>query len=191
MVLPLPDDVPREVPRIILRSKDGRVVLNVSHQRIDLQFLDRRAEVHSDRRPTVPMDRVAEIFSALVKSENARITREALVTEWGVELAEPAPNFIVTNFMKAGVIRQSPVETELHVLHNLSLGEGLPVNRWLRIRSARSKADLTKNHFLLVQVDVNTQGDMTIPFDVDLTNRFLSAASDRIGDTLAEFLGPP
>ena len=80
-VIPIPADAPLEIPRIILRSKDGVFVCNISVNRVDLFFNETKEQ--SGLNPDDIIKKIKAylktISTSLKKDFNAKFHRIALV----------------------------------------------------------------------------------------------------------------
>ena len=101
-VLPLPEEFPLEVPRIVLQSKDRAYRLEISPARINSLWL-RTDNVQTEREEIV--DICKEVLEYYIQSMQIEVNRLALVTI-RVNQKQKPPNFLIKKFFNQELIDQ-------------------------------------------------------------------------------------
>jgi len=174
-ILPLPDDAPPEIPRIILGSKDKIFSCHVSPRRLEFSLGQKRGEnkglkeVQDDF-----LSQLANIARVVKKELGAKIERVGIVVNSAMFLEEPPVDFLMKKFLRPGPI-VDPRELNLNFLHKFALGE-FKVNRWHRFRcfSPRDKETLEEANALLIETDVNTMPEIKYDFSAEQIPVFCS-----------------
>jgi hypothetical protein len=123
-IIPIPNDAPAEIPRIILNSKNSSYSCNISLNRTDV-FLNKQEEPNGDILDK-QKENVSKIFN-FIKNRGAIINRIGFVVFYEEE-NEDNINFIKSNYLKDGilddlkelVIRYNKEETSLAEISNLN-----------------------------------------------------------------------
>jgi hypothetical protein len=162
--LPLPEDVPVEVPRVLLRSSDRAWTLQAGPARIDSLWHQR------DLSSAVPDDVVAhcsEVLAHYVASSHTKVARLALVITRASQVPEPAPE-LVSHFCneaaQQGPFRHS-VNFEIHNHKRYTLAGGPEVNSWVRCKTGQ--LTVSEASVVLVEQDINTVEEIAYPSQFD------------------------
>ena len=134
-VLPLLDDAPREIPRIVLENKNKSMKLEVAPIRLNLFRL--RAPNEKDISANEFLKTAAEILNVLIEEIGADCTRMAVVLERFWSKKNPARE-IAQHFCKKRFIERpfdDPSAFELHSLKKFRFLNMLDLNSWVRIKS--------------------------------------------------------
>lgn len=156
-ILPIPDDAPLEIPRIILRSKDANFVCHVSPKSLEFSLKQKKGE--NKRLKEIQDDflsRLADIARVVKTELRVKVERLGVVINSAMFLEESPVDFLMKKFLRSGII-VDPHELNLNFLHKFALGE-FKVNRWHRFRclSPEGKEALGEVNALLIETDVNT-----------------------------------
>ena len=181
VTIPVPENAPPEVPRIILSSKDGTLRLEISLARVDIRWA-RRAQGsemplsdfndfayntlrHLQRYLNAPSGRLGLAATRFQPSENP-----------GRVLAEHfcRPELLSTTPDTKGPLNR-PENFEIHAHKRFVLGR-FRVNSWVRAKSGRLESDSVKQPIILVEQDLNTLAEE-------------AEASEFLADDFREFLG--
>jgi len=175
--LPLPEDAPSNLPRILLQSANGEWRLSVAPARIDSVWSPPPSMALADVTELARL--VAQCSNVLIdyaRRTNAAVGRLALVVHRAHRVENPA-QVLIDHFCseesRRGPFRNSrSFEIHNHKLYQLPQ-TGQTVNSWMRCRTALIKGD----NGIDVEQDVNTPEDEmnnTI-FDADIMHRFYGA----------------
>jgi len=181
-ILPIPDDAPPEIPRIILTAKDKRWRCNVSPTR--LEFTYDEPDQAREELDSIKGQYVATLHSLAkcAKTElKAGVHRLALVVT-SVALPEEPVELIGRTFIRDGVLF-SPRQLEVHMLNRTTIGN-LDVNKWCRVFSRDARYGEGRKTALFVVYDLNTVSDPQKPteFGVEAIMAFYDLALAQVSD---------
>ena len=154
--LPLPREIPAEVPRIILQSEDQQYRFEGAPARLKSSW-QTTGEGKSELADIVPA--CVEVLAYCIRELNPCVGRLALVLSRVCSIAEPAQR-LVEQFCNAAAMQQPLNRSFNFELHNHKQytpthpALNLPINSWVRCKSAA----LTKDNSpaILVEQDLNT-----------------------------------
>lgn len=183
-VLPLPDDAPSEIPRILLKSKDEQYKLQIANKRIDFIFCYKKDEEETLFLAPGLFEKFAGVFQYFKENIHTQFTRSAIVTNWIIELEKfPGAEYLLTKYIHEEAPLRDPYELELHYLTKESVA-GFNVNKWTRIKSARKISEPEQNKLIVFHIDINTLAEETYEFDEELLQKFLNEGSKVVNDTI-------
>ena len=176
--LPLPEDVPAEVPRILLRSSDQAWSLQAGPARIDSFWHLRDL---SSAAPDDVVARCVEVLAHYVESTHTTAARLAVVITRASQVPEPA-RLLVSHFCneesQQRLFRDS-VNFEIHNHKRHLLPGGPEVNSWVRCKTGH--LSVSEAPVLLVEQDVNTVEEIAYPNQFDpqgISDYFQRAAAE-------------
>ena len=174
-ILPLPDDAPLEIPRIILRSKDEKFNCHVSPRRLDFSLGQKKGE--NKRLEEVQDDFLSQLadIARFVKTElGVKVERLGIVVNSAMFPEESPVDFLMKKFLRSGMI-MDPHELNLNFLHKFALGD-FKVNRWQRFScvSPKDKDTLEEARVLHIETDVNTVPEIKYDFSAETIPAFCS-----------------
>lgn len=153
--IPLPDDVPPEIPSIVLTNKDSSLKMDVSRYRTNVSWNRTSSEVNPDVLSVI--DEMADILRDIIKDQGASASRLAFILNRFAPVEDTA-KMLAAHFCKEEWLTtalKQPENFELHVHERHALGTGqFNVNSWFRVRTGRLVAD--SKSAVLVQQDINT-----------------------------------
>lgn len=172
-ILPIPDDAPPEIPRVILGSKDKIFSCHVSPRRLEFSLEQKKGE--NKRLKEVQdefLSQLANIAHVVKKELGVKVERIGIVVNSAMFPEEPSVDFLTKKFLRSGTI-MDPRELNLNFLHKFTLG-GFKVNRWHRFRclSPEGKETLEAANALLITTDVNTILEIKYDFSVEQISVF-------------------
>lgn len=150
LIVPIPADAPPEIPRLQVRSRDGRWTCLVAGSRMDIVF-----ELPPDRHGTTGFDQAVadqavvckSTWSAL-QSEYAAVGNRIGIVSLFLGTADNAIQLVRTRFLLPSDAPE-PHELQLHALHRMTLGPD-GINRWTRCVASASEG------LIQLEVDINT-----------------------------------
>ena len=176
-VLPLPDDAPMEIPRIVLERKDKSMKLEISPRRLNLFRI--KSQDEDKISPKKFLGTEAELLVKLIKDIRADCERMAVVLERFCPKKEPAKDIAIhfskENFMKEPLDR--PNAFELHSLKKYTFLDSFEVNSWVRIKSGRVQPEIgVFRPVIIAHQDINTFAELidTRIFNNDDISKFFS-----------------
>lgn len=154
---PIPDDAPREFPRLVLSKKNKTFTCEISPARIN--FYWRR--VGRGGRPMGAksfFDVSVQWLNRYTSETGARVGRLAALRTL-ILREENAGNVLAHQFCSEEMVRSAlsrPTNFELHAHKRFALRSGLNVNSWIRNKSAHYDEDGTLAPVIAVEQDINT-----------------------------------
>lgn len=179
-ILPIPDDAPLEIPRIILISKDKNLTCNIAANRLDLSYKE------TDEKK--PLEKIEKDFFKVVQ-RLAKITftsfsmtsnRLGLVTKYKVSQSINGMELLKKNYL--GNPKDASTELQIHRLFIEKIGD-FKTNNWIRLIS--KKGNKEKELFLVIS-DINTSKTIKYKIDFQKAMAFFSSAFElSVESTLA------
>jgi hypothetical protein len=174
-ILPIPDDAPLEIPRIILRSKDENFVCHVSSKSLEFSLKQKKGE--NKRLKEIQDDflsQLADLARVVKTGLRVKVERLGVVINSAMFLEEPSTDFLIKRFLKEGIVID-PREVNLSFLHKFALG-GFKVNRWQRFScvSPKDEGTLEGAKVLHIETDVNTVPEIKYDFSAEAIPSFCS-----------------
>ena len=156
--IPIPDDAPDEIPRIILNSKDATVKCEIAKSRFNI-YCSPGDDLYIDSQIEGFLDFCYKIIEAYVKFTKAVIGRLAIVINKYIDQANPqstlADHFCRDRWLGEAFANLSAFE--IHALKKYNLDE-FAVNSWVRCKSGTleiKKKDIRLDIIHIIQ-DINT-----------------------------------
>lgn len=153
VAIPIPGDAPKEIPRIILHSADGKFKLEIAESRVNFFRYRQDGDVKVD------IDQILNLYSRILREykdcTQATIGRLALVVVKFLEQEDPGL-VLASHFCKDKWIIEPfdrPENFEIHSHRKYTL-EGFNVNSWVRCKTERLARD--NEPIILVTQDINT-----------------------------------
>ncbi len=152
--LPLPPEIPDDVPRVMLSNKSGTSRLELTSKRINLiRIAGDEAELELEATSKALADELVAGF----KVEEAEFGRIGLVAIRVTSVDSPAglaiaKHFFQPRWLKAPLNR--PESLEIHAHKVFGLKPDLLVNSWVRVKSGSLTS--TGDPLIVVEQDINT-----------------------------------
>lgn len=152
--LPLPEEIPQEVPRVILQSKDGTYRMDVSPLRVTsywMQASETQAELEDILSTSI------EVLEHYVEGMETQVGRLALVLTRVCKAENPA-QLIVERFCKPELqttIFNKSENFEIHNQKSLTI-QGFSVNSWIRCKTGVLVINNVAFKGVIVEQDLNT-----------------------------------
>lgn len=153
VAVPIPGDAPKEFPRIILHSADGKFKLEIAESRVNFFRYRKDDDIEIDASQI--MDLSSRVLKEYKDCTHSIIGRLALVVVKSLENKNPgftlARHFCKDKWMVELFNRLDNFEIHSHKHYTL---EGFNINSWIRCKTGR----LTKDNkpIILVTQDINT-----------------------------------
>ncbi|KPL06105.1 hypothetical protein AMJ85_10670 [candidate division BRC1 bacterium SM23_51] len=163
MILPI-RNAPPPVPRITMKSRDGRYVCEVG--------LDRLSFAHHDvgkQKPTLDdlypkyRDTLHHVILGTLAGIASPIVRLGFVTRHLVELGEGANEWLRQTYLRTDRL-PGAYETHLNMLHRIEL-ESFRANRWIKVWTLRDQQHPERDPAVAVEIDINTPPNEKRAFD--------------------------
>lgn len=179
-ILPIRDDAPAEIPRVVLKSKDEGRILQISLNRLDLFFNYRPGSELQFPNKSI-QDIFIEIFKLFKTNFGINFDRIGFISQWLVDVDGNK----VSKFMAEKYIKDN---FDLSKVYNLNINlefrdkiEDFEINKIVQVSPAINTFHKDKV-FLLFVTDINTIKEKEITITEDSINKFIKISSD---ETLA------
>lgn len=190
-ILPVPDDTPLDIPRIILKSKDEKFILNLSYTRIDLYY--QGIETTQEQIPTTLSQAVKqqllacikEVSEILISKFSASFYRAAIVDNQIVKLTIGSKDYLQTFMLKKTNV--TPYEIKIANLYKEDLGV-YKINRWERFDTLRNKVNLDDDKGLRYILDINTASEIKYDFDSEKLVEYFKMALELISKQTKKYI---
>lgn len=193
-VLPLPDDAPKEIPRIIFQRKDKSMKLEVAPLRLNLFRIKTQDEDKIS--PKKFLGTEAKLLSKLIEDLGADCVRMAVVLERFCPRKEPAKD-IASHFSKKNFMNEPfdrPSAFEVHSLKKFDFLDSFSVNSWVRIKSGKTQPVSGVLRLVIVaHQDINTLAELmdTRIYSNHDISRFFSNVPEKFDDILKLYFPEP
>ncbi len=165
-VLPLPDEVPPEIPRVELGSKDNRWALSASPARTSVVWVERETAGIPSEQLAERVQQCSGILSCCFPDDSpVRVNRLGILVTNVVE-TDDAPRILIEQFCQprchASESPQSPLRhSQKFQLHNFKTFEStldkMPINSWVRCKTGSLGPEGPPA--IIVEQDLNTTAD--------------------------------
>jgi hypothetical protein len=185
IVLPIPNDAPAEIPRIVLKNKNGQISLNISSNKVDI-FL-KPAPNTSIRQS---YNEVKKEFEGLLKflfKTGAFLTQRVGYVLHLQAKVDQAPKYIFDNYFKGTETKENWVDTNLGLLKRDTIDQKTS-NIWFRMNPNKKSDGSVDPEKVIVMFDVNTLPIETNKFDVSGVLSYLKASSEYLDNYSKEVL---
>ncbi len=156
IILPLGEQAPREIPKIICRNKSGDLSCEIASSRINI--IGKNFPAGETENPDEFFLIASDVFEEYVKILNPRIGRVAAIVNWYAKHENPglflARHFCTERCHEAPLNR--PENFELHAHKRFSMGNKFSVNSWVRNKTGVISTSTGRQLIVLVEQDINT-----------------------------------
>ncbi len=191
-ILPIPQDAPPDIPRIILSSPDKTLNINISLQRTNL-FCEMPIDISSESINIEEYSNISsKFFSCFKKDLDLRVQRMAFVCD-RADFREDALDYIQNRFCNKDQIKKgrpfsNPKRFEIHSLKKHDW-ESFHINSWVRLYflSVKMKNANSNEPIIMVKNDINTlsiEEDAGSNFSEKNIKEFFEKAPSHIDDIL-------
>ncbi|MBW4610023.1 MAG: hypothetical protein KME22_23125 [Hassallia sp. WJT32-NPBG1] len=152
--LPLPEDVPQEIPRVILQSKDETHRLDISPLRVTSYWMQ------SSEQQVEPEDILStsmQVLESYVQGMGTQVGRLALVLTRAFKAENPA-KLIIERFCKPelqSTIFKGSENFEIHSHQQIKI-ENFSINSWMRCKTGLLNINNVNFKGVIVEQDWNT-----------------------------------
>lgn len=169
LLIPLPSDAPPEFPRIILKSKDEKLNLNISLGRIDLIFENKTAENLEVNEMFKSLSKLNKyIYDLVIKNFSGTINRLGLIITFNSNKLNltTVKNFINND----SVDSKNNEEVNINLFARNKIKE-FDTNNWTRITG--QSHDQNRPGFVIMD-DINIRQDKLANLNSEVTEKFFS-----------------
>lgn len=189
--LPLGDDVPPEIPQMILISSDQRLRIEVALTRVNLVW-QRQSDQTIDLEQTVGSFR--ERLYALAERQHLRLGRLAIVLTWDTSEREQNPASTVADWFCrdewANGPFADPANFELHVRNVVDVLPTVRANLWHRVLGQRAESGVPGKVTLTQDINTLAEDVTGRNFEAAEATTFFTAALTRLENGRQEYSGP-
>jgi len=190
---PVPEGLPREVPRVILQSRSGQWSCEIASARINIVWRKASAEAQAMR----SADFYREATPILLEYRDfldSRVGRlAALINRY---TPHPAPaQFLVSHFCKERWLQapfNRPASFELNAHKTFLLAGRFQVNSWVRNKTGTLTEPSPPSPIVIVEQDLNTPAEEmgTREFPFDEIAAYFEAVAPGFDETLSLYYPP-
>ncbi len=187
VILPLPDAVPKDIPRAIFESRSGEWRCECASGRINL-FWKQPAGSTANQTLQRAYGALIPLLTQYVEFVDSRIGRLAAVASRYV--THPSPSrYLAGHFCKERWLAapfNRPESFELHAHKRFPLGGHFQVNSWVRNRTGKLTAEGSERDIILVEQDFNTLAEEQAErsFSLGEVSQFFEAAGPGFDEVL-------
>jgi len=184
LIMPIPDDAPTEIPRIILRSKSEKYALNVTPQRIDFFYSNKEQDgSHYEDFTKEILRTIKTIENIVMQKFSVRINRLGLMVDMSLK-KDDAIKYILNYFNKSFILKDNPLEAQIHMFNRETVG-GFNVNNWIRIIAQKHDEKRTN---VLISNDINTLIEKGKSHTSEEVNKFYSSMLKFVIENLKDYV---
>lgn len=184
-ILPVDSKAPAEIPRIMLRSKDGSLRCGLSMERCDLFLSGDRVTLKTGNELEFDSSIPAEVHKHLVNIRNARVNRVAIIATTVCSTGKTGARYIIEEYTAGLQKWTSPDDVELNIYNKMPLGS-FEVNRWIRFASARAVKDKSDNRYVHLVIDINSIEQEGNIVTEPRWAEFIAIASEEVGRAITD-----
>lgn len=187
--VPLPNDAPPEIPRIVLTSSDASLKMNVSTSRVDIIWNRKGRKDDPDVECIIADFR--EILQDIVKYTKSSPERLAAVIGRFAPIENPG-KVIAEHFCKQVWLEgplNRPESFEFHAHKRYTYAKKFKVNSWVRIKTGRILSN--SSPAVIIEQDINTLVEEMEKrkFTSQEIIKFFNAAATEFDQILELYLG--
>lgn len=177
IILPIPNDAPAEFPRMILKSKDERYILEIKSSRIDFIVKDEKSDKSQKNYATLFIkdyqNKLQSVSSAIMSIFKAKIVRLGYVLSLQFKV-DYAVEIIKKSYIKKIKFIENAFDFNIGFLNKITLNN-LETNIWFKANALRSPEKEKDNKVLSVMFDTNTVPEKIL----DLTQQDIISFTQR------------
>ena len=182
MILPIPQDAPSEIPRIILKNANKSYACNISQDRIDFTFSRKEAHATLQDVSNTFLNHLISHVEVINNNLRVSIIRVGVVVTLIFPLKESSNKFVSEKFLKEHLFENS-YEVQIGILKREQLA-GFETNCWFKMNTLRNKKDQSDDRALLIAYDVNTLPEKLFDLNRDQVSIFYNSSIKYISDSL-------
>ncbi len=169
IMLPVPPDAPSEFPRMILKSKDDKYILEIKSSRIDFIVKSDSKDKSQKNYPATLIkdyqDKLTSLSASIINVFKTKIVRIGFILNIQFKVND-AVEIIKKSYISDSKFTKEAYDLNIGFLNKVTLN-GTDVNIWFRANALRLPEKDKDNKILLVMFDVNTIPDKVL----DLSNQ--------------------
>lgn len=173
-VLPIPSNAPRELPRILLRSKNGILNCDISFDKIDIYWLNKS----ENPKFVIPILKRIQIATNIVTNvlKQETIKRVGLITEF-FKITDSAPQDMTSKVLHKNIIKELK-NFNINLTYKITLNTHQNCNQVVNIGNGL-KTTGNKEQVMLISHDINTHQLDFLKWDMRQVKAFLTEADGK------------
>jgi hypothetical protein len=183
VVLPIPEDAPAEIPRIVLQSKSNQTSLNISPNKID--FFIKPGINDSFTSASIESNKIySSLLETLFKVSSLNITRVGHV--FNIEASvENSIDFISDRYLSKINTGKNLQDINFGILKKDTIDKKLS-NIWFRVNPSKNPDMEVDDRRMSVVLDVNTSSKEPQKFNVESTIQYLEQSAKYLDKYFSE-----
>jgi len=173
--IPLPEQAPPDIPRVILQSKSETLKLQASPSRVDSLLNN----VLANKSPEEVFAACTKVLEHYTQATEAQINRLALVFTW-MHKKESSARLLIERFCKPELqttIFNKSQSFEVHSHEKTTLGD-FSTNIWMRCKTAELVTGNNSKQIIAIEQDINTlEEEATHIFTINEISKYFQTAS--------------
>jgi len=190
LILPVPDNVPNEIPRIILSNKEGKINLHISVNKIDLYI---RNPILAGNVPGVYskldnnlIEVYKSVLNALFSATSLTVNRVGFVVAGEAEVKDTS-TYIANKYLTKDIKMPGWLDVNVNLLKR-KMVDKKESNVWLRLSPGRKTNGEVDDNKLNVVFDINTLPKEGYGFAVADILSYVKEISSYLADYSKEIL---
>jgi hypothetical protein len=181
-ILPIPDDAPLEIPRVVLKSENGKYTCNISANRLD--FIHKQSDISKSYEQLWEkfLGNINKLADVIFEELSASSYRLGLVVNYEASFKKGGLDFLKSEVLHSP--EDTSQEIQIHKLTTLKTN-GFHVNNWLRLIS---KSEEAKKNPLGIISDVNTLQTEKYKLNKKSVEHFFKVAFELSKDSVSQLL---
>ena len=173
-VIPVPLDAPREIPRILLRSKDNVIACNISLEKVNISWFNRKeipgftksiTEINSD------IEKLSEIL--LLHTPTRRMKRVGYIKEY--YLVSENPVEVLPNSNIGSKVKENLREFIFQLTYDFSMSMYSNCNKVIILGKGKKQTG-EKENVLMLTSDINTLQTKDVSWTTEDIKKFITEA---------------
>ena len=186
-ILPIPDDAPSNIPRIMLSNKSEEYKCNIAANRIDFFYEEKKEPKPLKESFNQFYPNYKKFFTTLKSEFNPQISRLALISKLISFLNESSNNLIKNTFLKEKIFGDT-YNLEIIILYKEKV-DTLKINRLIRIKSLRKKDPPESDMALRSEIDINTLPGIIGDYSKEEIDKIYKLFLDKIDYSINLYFG--
>lgn len=190
LLLPVPDNVPNEIPRIILKDKKGGINLHIAVNKIDLHIRD---SILAGSVPNVysKLDKsllkvYRSVLNALFSVASLTVNRVGFVVVGEVEVKN-ASAYITNKYLTKNIKMTDWLDINVSFLKRDTIDKK-ESNVWFRLSPGRKESGEVDNNKLIIVFDINTLSKEKYSFVAEDLLSYVKQSSSYLANYSKEIL---
>lgn len=181
-ILPIPQDAPGEIPRIILKNANESYACNISQDRIEFTFKRKASQVTLQDVSDTFLNYLISHVDVINNVLKVPISRIGIIVTLVFPLKESSNKFVSEKFLKEHLFENSH-DVQLGILKREQLA-GFETNCWFRMNTMRNKKDQLDDRALLIVYDINTPPENLFDLTRDQVSILYNSSIKYLTDSL-------